>query len=226
MRGEKLSKKDRELLEKDETRKEILTSNGYRYISISSCEWALEQRTSNMARWFTACCSWGPEDIDLSPMSEQEILDKISETQFFGYIRCNVAVDREHADRYGIFPACFKSANVKFENIGIDMQKYCVKHNLFHPGQVRKQLIPSQFFEQKLISSDYAAWLMEHNHHIYEITEAIQWKSNYKPLESFVNICTNERAKAAKNDDKLLVSWYKFICNRWVSKNIGVNEFN
>jgi len=191
----------------------LIMEAGYRYVSIASCEWERLKRMDKEVRYFLYSTKMG--DIDLGPMSEKEIEEKILSEELFGFVLCNVKVPEEKRKRFECFPAIFKKAKIGLMDIPEPMRTYVLKHNIFTPNskQLRELLISSFHAENVLLSTTYLRWLLENDHVVYDIKAVLQFQGGRAPFKKFIEACTSERKVASDNGQQVLKAFWKTLPN-------------
>ena len=69
------------------------------------------------------------------PLSMENLLKRIDEDKFFGYVQCVLEVPEELYERFANFPPIFKNSNVGREDIGDFMRGYAEKNDLLMKPQ-------------------------------------------------------------------------------------------
>ena len=75
------------------------------------------------------------------PLSEEQLLQRIIDGSFFGYVQCHIEVPEHLRDYFSNFPPIFKNAVVSRDDIGNLMKEYAEKEGIM--PQPRRMLISS-----------------------------------------------------------------------------------
>ena len=130
--------KKREL---DQMRKEYIQQKGYKIIQMWECEWwSLYKSDAPIKSYLQANFPYK------RPLSEEQLLQGISDGRLFGYVQCDIEVPEHLRDYLSNFPPIFKNTVVSRNDIGDLMNDYARKERIM--PQPRRMLI-SKFISTK-----------------------------------------------------------------------------
>ena len=148
-------------------KEEALRNIGYHVESITSCEWRNDDR-SNI--WY---------DTENVSCTMQDVITGVNSDEIFGFVKLSIKVPEELIPKYSEFPPIFKNVEIKLEDIGDVMQKFCKDTN--RTTGVKRSLISSMFGDEIVISTV----LMKKYLEMGLIVTDIEWILEYDPQTCF-----------------------------------------
>ena len=123
--------------QQNEMRRGYIQQKCYQIVEKWECEWWCrlynrdESVKSHLREEFPHRCS----------LSEEQLLQGITDGRVFGYLQCDFEVPEHMRDYFFSFPPMFKNTVGSRVDIGILMKQYAEKENIM--AQPRRRLIPS-----------------------------------------------------------------------------------
>ena len=122
--------------EQDQMRKEYIQQKGDKIIEMWECEWwSLYKTDAPVKSYLRANFPYK------RPLSEEQLLQGITDGRRFGYVQCDNEVPEHLRDYFSNFPLIFKNSVVSRNDNGDLMKEYAEKEGIM--PQPRRMLISS-----------------------------------------------------------------------------------
>ena len=120
--------------QQDEMRRDYIQQKCYQFLEMWECEWWRLYKTDASVK------SHLRKNFPYKrPLSEERLLQGITDGQLFGYVQCDVEVPEHLRSYFSNFPPIFNNTVVSREDIGNLMREYAEKENIM--AQPRRMLI-------------------------------------------------------------------------------------
>ena len=185
--------------EKDGFRREYLQSLGLNVIEVWECEWWQRVRTNEDGAKDFVNKNFPYE----SPLTYDQLLNKIKSGKLFGVVDCCIEVPNELREKFKRFPPIFKNCEVGREDIGEHMRQFAEEHNLL--PQPRRMLISSYKLEKGPLISPLFNFYLEQG----LVVKKINWFLQYSPKKCFtpfVNSVVAARREGDTNKNSTVVA--------------------
>ena len=141
-----------------------------------------------------------------------EILQKIENCEFYGYVECDVKTPEHLKEQYDEFPLIFKNAEVSIDQVGEFMKNYAEKNNLLRKPS--RLLISSHHAEKILLSSDLVKYYLSMGVEINKIYTLIEFPEASAKFSECVKIAEDNRRLSDINPEfKPLAELSKLLYN-------------
>ena len=119
--------------EQDQMRKEYIQQKGYKIIEMWECEsWSLYKTDAPVKSYVRANFPYK------QPLSEEQLLQGITDGRLFGYVQCDIEVPEHMHDYFSIFPPIFKNTVVSRNDLGELIKEYAEKEGIMpQPRRMR-----------------------------------------------------------------------------------------
>ena len=122
--------------QQDQMHRDYIKQKGYEVVEMWECEWWRLYKTDAPVKSYLRANF--PYE---RPLSEEQLLQRIVDGRFFGYVQCDIEVPEHLRDYFSNIPPIFKNTVVIRDNIGNLMKEYAEREGTM--PQLRIMLISS-----------------------------------------------------------------------------------
>ena len=170
-------------------KKQALTEEGFRVVSIRECEWLRMKKQSEIVSFLKTLKCVQPK----YQLSFEKILKGIENKELYGFLIVDIHTPEDSKHFCRDFPPIIKNTNIGREDIGVYMEKVAEQHDLLK--KPKKYLISSYFGKEILINTEMAEFYLNLGLKITRIYEFIQFHPE-KCFEKLANEIVNSRREA------------------------------
>ena len=180
-------------------KKQALTAEGSRVVSIRECEWLRMRKQFEIVSFLKTLKCVLPKH----QLSFEKIVKGIKNKELFGFLIVDIHTLEDLKYFCRDFPPIIMSINISREDISVYMQKVAEQHDLLK--KPKKYLISSYFEKEILINMEMAEFYLNLGLKIIRMYKFIQFHPE-KCFETLANEIVNSRKEANLDKSKTVIA--------------------